>query len=274
MNTDKRRWLLVLSVFICVYLWPIFAVAPGKIHFEEIAAKAHAQPTHHSRRFSGKNADVLRMFTSGGAAVAIGDYDNDGFDDMFVTDSDAGRKSHLYHNNGNFAFAEVTEAAGVGGGNDPLSIVADALWFDYDNDGWVDLLVARFGTPILFHNEHKGRFKDVSGASGLKKFGNTIAVITFDYDNDGKLDLMFGNYFKPENLLDLKTPHVLPNDLDNAVNGGGVTLWKGDGNGHFVETTERAGLSKHTGWTLDIGPGDLNNDGLQDIYLACDYRTD
>ena len=225
------------SVFIRVHLWLItglLALTPiailawnggaAKIRFEEIAAKAHVQPTHHTRVFPGKNGDVLRMFTSGGAAVAVGDYDNDGFDDLFVTDSDNGRKSHLYHNNGNLTFTEVTEAAGVGGGNDPLSIVADALWFDYDNDG--------------------------------------------------KLDLMFGNYFKPENLLDLKTPHVLPNDLDNAVNGGGVTLWKGDGKGHFVEVTAKAGFSNHTGWTLDIGHGDFNNDGLQDIYLACDYGTD
>ncbi len=214
------------------------------------------------------------MFTSGGASVAVGDYDNDGFDDLFVTDSDNGRKSHLYHNNRNLTFTEVTGEAGVGGGNDPLSIVSDALWFDYDNDGWVDLLVARFGMPILYHNEHNGTFKNVTAGSGLNKFGNTIAAIAFDYDNDGKLDLMFGNYFKPENLLDLKTPHVLPNDLDNAINGGGVTLWKGDGKGHFIETTEKAGFSKHTGWTLDIGHGDLNNDGWQDIYLACDYGTD
>jgi hypothetical protein len=246
----------------------------AKIRFTDIAAKAKVQPVHHTRHFNGKAADVLRMFTSGGAAVAVGDYDNDGFDDMFVTDSDNGKKSHLYHNNGNLTFTEVTDAAGVGGGNDPLSIVADALWFDYDNDGWVDLLIGRFGTPILYHNEHNGKFKDVSAASGIKKFGNTIAVVAFDYDNDGKLDLMFGNYFKPENLLDLKSPHVLPNDLDNAINGGGVTLWKGDGKGRFVETTEKAGFQKHTGWTLDIGHGDFNNDGFQDIYLACDYGTD
>ncbi len=246
---------------------------PG-IRFEEIGQKAGVRYIHHTRVFSGKKADVLRMFTSGGSAVAVGDYDNDGRDDIFLTDSDNGKPCHLLHNDGNLKFSEVTEKAGVGKGNDPTSIVADALWFDYDNDGWQDLLVARFGTPILYHNEHNGTFKDVTAASGLNKFGNTIAVIAFDYDNDGNLDLMFGNYFRPVNLLEYKTPNVLPNDLDNAVNGGGVTLWKGDGKGHFVETTEKAGFGKHTGWTLDIGHGDLNNDGLQDIYLACDYGTD
>jgi hypothetical protein len=99
-------------------------------------------------------------------------------------------------------------------------------------------------------------------------------VIAFDYDNDGYLDLMFANYFRPVNLLDLQDPHVLPNNLDNATNGGGVTLWHNTGKGTFVETTDRAGFGKHTGWTLDLGHGDFNNDGLQDVYLACDYGTD
>ncbi len=218
------------------------------------------------------------MFTSGGAAVAVGDFDNDGFDDLFVTDSAEGTTSKLYRNNGNMTFTDVTAKAGVGGGNDPLSIVADALWFDYDNDGWRDLLVARFGTPLVYHNEKNGVFKDVSAQTGLNKFGNTIAVMAFDYDNDGKLDLLFGNYFKPQNLLEpagiQKDPHVLPNDLDNAVNGGGVTLWHAVAAGRWEEVTEKAGFAKHTGWTLDLGHGDFNNDGLQDVYLACDYGTD
>jgi hypothetical protein len=214
------------------------------------------------------------MFTSGGASVAVGDYDGDGLDDLFVTDSATGKPNHLFHNNGNMTFTDVAVAAGVAGGNDPGTIVSDALWFDYDNDGREDLLVARFGTPILYHNEGHGKFKDVTKTSGLNKFGNTIAVIAFDYDNDGYLDLMFGNYFKPVNLLDGKDDHVLPNDLDNAVNGGGVTLWHNTGHGSFVEVTDKAGFGKHTGWTLDLGHGDFNNDGLQDVYLACDYGTD
>jgi hypothetical protein len=246
----------------------------GRIRFEEIGARARARLLHHTRHFHGAKADILEMFTSGGAAVAVGDYDNDGYDDLFVTDSDAGRTCHLLHNNGDLTFTEVTAEAGVGKGNDEHSIVSDALWFDYDNDGRLDLLVARFGTPILYHNEGNGKFRDVTAQSGLNKFGNTIAVIAFDYDNDGYLDLLFGNYFKPVDLFDLKDPHVLPDNLDQATNGGGVTLWHNQGNGTFVDVTAKAGLGRHTGWTLDVGHADFDNDGWQDIYLADDYGTD
>jgi hypothetical protein len=268
----------VSFVFFVVHDVRTRAAGPAVIKFEEIAKRAGVEFHHHTRVFKGRSADVLRMFTSGGASVAVGDFDNDGFDDLFVTDSAEATTSRLYHNNGDMTFTDVTAKAGVGGGNDPLSIVADALWLDYDNDGWRDLLVIRFGTPLLYHNEHNGTFKDVTAQSGLTRFGNTIAAIAFDYDNDGRLDLMFGNYFKPQNLLDVKSieqdPHVLPNDLDNAVNGGGVTLWHGLGNGKWEDVTDKAGFGKHTGWTLDVGHGDFNNDGLQDIYLACDYGTD
>jgi hypothetical protein len=108
----------------------------------------------------------------------------------------------------------------------------------------------------------------------LNQFANTIAVIAFDYDNDGYLDLMFGHYFKPVDLFNLKDLHILPNDLDNAVNGGGVTLWRNTGKGSFVNMTDKAGFGGHTGWTLDLGHGDFDNDGWQDVYLACDYGTD
>jgi hypothetical protein len=268
-----------LSAFVAVLI--ILPLVPRannggivNIRFVEIGAKAGLRNIHHTRVYKGRNADVLRMFTSGGAAAAVGDYNNDGFDDIFVTDSDTDRPNHLFRNNGNLTFTDVAEEVGVTGGNDSFSIVSDALWFDYDNDGRQDLLVARFGRPILYHNEPNGKFKDVSAISGLNKFGNTIAVIAFDYDNDGFLDLMFGNYFQAVSLLELKNPKVLPNDLDNADNGGGVTLWHNMGNGSFIDVTENAGFGKHTGWTLDLGHGDFNNDGLQDVYLACDYGTD
>jgi hypothetical protein len=251
-----------------------FVLANGAIRFEDVTAKAGVKRKHHTRVFKGKSADVLGMFTSGGSSAAAGDFDNDGDDDLFVTDSDEGKPNILYRNDGNFTFTDVTAKAGVGGGNDPLTIVADAIWFDYDNDGRRDLLVARFGTPLLYHNEGDGTFTDVSAKTGMTSFANTIAAISFDYDRDGRLDLVFGNYFKPENLILLKTPNVLPNDLDNAVNGGGVTLWRNLGGGRFEDATKKAGLANAMGWTLDVGHGDFDDDGHQDLYLAGDYGTD
>jgi hypothetical protein len=256
----------------------------SQLKFEEIGTQAGVRFVHSTRKFTGKHkADVLQMFTDGGAAVAVGDYNNDGFDDLFVVDSDTGKPHHLMRNNGDWTFTEVTQSAGVGGGNDALSICGDALWLDYNNDGWLDLLVGRFGTPILYRNEGpdqegKHRFTDVSQAAGLTQFGNTIGMIAFDADRDGWLDLLLGHYFQPVNLLDLKTPHVLPNNLDYADNGGGVTFWRNvplpDGGRGFVDVTQAAGFAHHTGWTLDLGHADLNNDGWQDVYLAGDYGTD
>lgn len=268
---------------------PVGKTPAGEIRFEEVGARAGARLVHTVRKFSGPYADVIGMFTAGGAAAAAGDYDNDGREDLFVTESGAGRPNHLLRNEGTGPdgvprFREVTAKAGVAGGNDPLSIVSDALWLDADGDGWQDLLVARFGTPLLYRNAGDGTFRDETAGSGLDRFANTIAVVAFDYDRDGRLDLLFGNYFKPVNLVEGKDRHVLPDDLDQASNGGGVTLWRNvggkgtgkDGRGwvRFEDATRAAGLAGHTGWTLDVGHADLDNDGWQDVYLAGDYGTD
>jgi hypothetical protein len=258
------------------------------IRFEEIGEAAGARYVHTTRSFGARpKAEVLEMFTDGGAAVAVGDYDGDGWDDLFLTESGAGRPQHLLRNvtgeRGEIAFEEVTEAAGVGGGNEGDSIVADAVWLDYDNDGRLDLLVVRFGTPLLYRNARgegvETRFTDVSQATGLADaFDNSIAAIAFDHDADGWLDLLLGHYFPRHNLMQLEIPHVLPNNLDEADNGGGLSLWRNvageDGKRRFVEVTEAAGLADHTGWSLDLGHGDLDNDGDQDVYVAGDYGTD
>ena len=266
---------LVLVVAVLAGAAPYAALeSSSPIRFEEVGAAAGVRTLHQTRVFRGPYAEVLGMFTAGGAAVAVADYDNDGRDDLFVTSSAEGARSRLFHNDGGLRFSDVTDRAGIGGGNDPQSIVADALWFDYDNDGWRDLLIVRFGTPILYRNGGDGRFTDVTAGSGLTAFANSIAAIAFDYDNDGRLDVLLGHYFAPVNLIDLPTTKVLPRDLDNADNGGGVTLWRNAGAGRFTDVTREAGFAHHTGWTLDVGHGDFDNDGLQDVYLANDFGTD
>ncbi len=280
---------------------PPAGAAPA-IRFEEIGHAAGVDFVHSTRSFGDRHkAQVLEMFTDGGAAVAVGDFDGDGYDDLFLTDSGEGRPNHLlrnlYGDTGKLRFEDVAVAAGVAGGNDAHSIVADGLWVDFDDDGRLDLLVSRFGTPLLYRNLGSSasgaapgspvRFQEVSQAAGLTQFANTISAIAFDYDGDGWLDLLFGNYFRAVDLLDLDTPHVLPDNLDDADNGGGVTLWHNvpaasvpgadgslTGGRAFVDVTAAAGLAHHKGWSLDLGHGDLDNDGDQDVYVASDYGTD
>jgi len=274
---------------------------PPPIRFAEVGERAGARFVHQTRSFGERTkAEVLEMFTDGGAAVAVGDFDGDGWDDLFLVDSGEGRPQHLLRNltgeRGELAFADVADAVGVSGGSGADAIVADALWLDYDNDGNRDLLLSRFGTPLLYRNLGPGdgdgagsgsgtdagalpRFADVSAAVGLAgAFDNTIASIAFDADGDGWLDVLLGHYFPPLDLLNLETTHVLPNNLDQADNGGGLSLWRNvaaEGGGRrFVEVTEKAGLAEHTGWSLDLGHGDLDNDGDQDVYVAGDYGTD
>jgi hypothetical protein len=263
------------------------ATAPAAaIRFVEAGAVAGARVPHHLRVFPGPHADVLGMFTSGGAAAAAGDYDGDGRDDLFVTASALGATHRLLRNEGPGPdglprFRDVTAAAGVGGGNDARSIVADALWFDADGDGRQDLLVARFGTPLLYRNRGDGSFEDATAGSGLDTFANTLAAIAFDYDRDGRLDLLLAHYFRAVDLLaePIADRRVLPDDLDQATNGGGVTLWRNvgvaaGGFARFADVTREAGLAAHTGWTLDAGHGDFDDDGWPDLYLANDYGTD
>jgi tetratricopeptide (TPR) repeat protein len=258
--------------------------ADTAVRFEEVSQAAGINFIHRTRRFGGPKAEVLEMFTHGGAAVAVGDYDGDGDDDLFVTDSALGAQNRLWRNDspigGPVRFVEVEGALGLSGGNDAHAIVADALWLDYNNDGNLDLYVGRFGAPLLYRNlgGSPPRFEEIAQAVGLDLFGNTIGTVAFDADGDGYLDLMLANYFAPIDLTRLETSSVLPNDLDRADNGGGVTFYRNvalpDGGRGFRDETRRAGLADLRGWSLDIGHADLDDDGFQDVYVAGDFGTD
>ena len=160
-----------------------------------------------------------------GMGVAIADYDNDGYEDVFVTSYGGNR---LYHNNGNCTFTDVTQKANVGGSGWSSS----AAWVDLDNDGLLDLVVARYvkwdwddmwcgehregyrgychpdvfeAIPMLvYHNDGKGHFTEVSHKLGLDKPAKALGIAIADYDRDGRIDLYIANDSMPEFLFHQK----------------------------------------------------------------------
>ena len=249
------------------------AGAPVQPGFEDITAKAGVANAHHNRKFENPYAHIMAGYTALGASAAAGDYDGDGFDDLFVTDSSIDGRNHLYHNNGNLTFTDVAAQAGIDSGNDASNASADSVWLDFNNDGRPDLFVARFGKSQLYQNLGGGKFKDVSRAAGIDRYLNAITAIAFDYDHDGYVDLFVGAYFSPVNLFKPDTPKFFPESFETANNGGGVIVFHNNGNGTFTDVTEKVGL-KTSGWTLDLGHADANNDGWDDLYVACDFGTD
>ena len=241
--------------------------------FEDITQKAGVSYKHTNRSFENPYARIMEGYTALGAAAAVADYDGDGFEDIFVTDSKVDGKNHLYHNNGNLTFTDVAEQAGVANGNDEQNASADALWFDYNNDRRPDLLVVRFGHSQLFENLGRGKFREVTRRAGIDQYRNAITAVAFDYDHDGYADLFVGSYFQPINIFQPNSPRFFPESFETANNGGGVTVFRNNGDGTFTDVTAKVGI-KLSGWTLDLGAADANNDGFDDLYVAADFGTD
>ena len=246
--------------------------AEGK-WFQDVTKEAGVNHKHTNRVFDNPYAKIMAGYTALGASAAVADYDGDGYDDVYTTDSKLGGKNHLYHNNHNMTFTDVAEQAGVADGNDAQNAMADALWFDYNKDGKPDLLLIRFGHNKLYENLGGGKFRDVTKKAGLYRYSNAITAIAFDYDRDGQVDLFVGSYFQPINIFKPDSPRFFPESFETANNGGGLTVFHNNGNGTFTDTTEKAGF-KLSGWTLDLGHADADNDGFDDLYIACDFGTD
>ncbi len=203
-----------------------------------------------------------------GMGVAIGDYDNDGYQDLFVTNYG---RNILYHNNGNGTFTDVTEKAGVDGGDWSVS----AGFFDFDNDGHLDLFVTRYmdwdmarskacggswhtycppaefpvTTSILYRNRGDGTFEDVSEKSGISALkGRALGVAFADYNNDGFIDIFVAN------------------------DGMQQYLFHNNGNGTFSECALDSGVALSADGKPLSGMGavfqDYDNDGLADILVT------
>lgn len=149
----------------------------------------------------------------------------------------------------------------------------DAVWGDYDNDGHLDLYVVKWGWNILYRSNGDGTFVDVTDEAGVGDRGNGNAAIWLDYNDDSFLDLYVGNYFRNVHLWSLKDAHQMHEDFETARDGGPNVLYKNNGDGTFTDVSAELGVDD-TGWTLDVGAADYDNDGDQDLVLANDFGQD
>jgi hypothetical protein len=201
-----------------------------------------------------------------GSGLAVGDYDNDGHEDIYFLNEHG--PNALYRNRGDGTFEDVTTKAGVALG-DRVSV--GATFADYDNDGWADLFVTSTrGGNVLFHNRGNGTFEDVTAKAGVSHVGHSQTPVFFDYDNDGNLDLFVtntarwttdvfdftgGNFEGKADLASLATSPVEFN-----------ILYRNNGNGTFTDVTASAGLYGR-GWAGDVAVFDYDDDGFLDLFV-------
>jgi enediyne biosynthesis protein E4 len=215
--------------------------------------------------------------------VALFDYDGDGYLDIFFTngahlpglikDSDK-FSNHLYHNNHDGTFTDVTERAGLRG--EGYTVGAAAA--DYDNDGHMDLYVTGYNRNFLYHNNGDGTFTDVTekaGVTGVSISGKKlwgIAAAWVDYDNDGKLDLFVTNYLDWSfgNSKVCGAPGKRLSCSPTFYKGEPNILYHNNGDGTFTDVSDSMGISQHISKGMGVAIADYNDDGWMDIFVAND----
>jgi tetratricopeptide (TPR) repeat protein len=258
-------------------VWP----SPATPLFTDVTAAAGITNRHHKPILDHQLDNIMSWVSSVGAAAAAVDYNNDGWIDLYVTDSRQGFPNHLYRNNGDGTFTDVAPQAGLAFVNtEEKGVSTDCVWGDYDNDGWPDLFLVRWGVNSLFHNNGDGTFTEVTEKLFRKRDGspgtdwaNGCAAIFLDYNLDGRLDIYVGNYFDAFDLWHLKTTRIMHDDFEKARNAGHKFFYRQNADGTFTEVARELGLDD-PGWTLSVGAADLNNDGWPDIYCANDFGPD
>jgi len=201
----------------------------------------------------------------GNNGVAAGDFDNDGFNDLYVCQP-AGLPNRLYRNRGDGTFEDVTEKAGVG----VLDNTACALFADFENKGRQDLLVVCGNGPLLFLNQGDGTFSIKRDAFKFQHppAGTFTHAAVADYDRDGRLDIYFCLY---SYYLGLDQYHY-PVPYFDARNGPANFLLHNEGDATFVDRTEAAGLNvDNNRYSFACAWGDYKSNGLPDLYVANDF---
>ena len=201
----------------------------------------------------------------GNSGLAVGDFDNDGLDDLYVCQP-AGLPNRLYRNRGDGTFEDVTEQSGVG----VLDDTACALFADFENKGAQDLLVVCAGGPLLFLNQGSGKFSLKPDAFKFARppQGTFTHAAIADYDRDGRLDIYFCLY---SYYVGLDQYHY-PVPYFDARNGPPNFLLHNEGNATFTDRTEAAGLNvENDRYSFACAWGDLKADGSPDLYVANDF---
>jgi hypothetical protein len=256
--------------------------APGAksaIRLEDATAKSGIDFTH-----SFGSAKLGSLLEGTGSGCVWFDYNNDGLPDLYVL---SGRPlddsmhpyplkdkpqppphNHLYRNNGDGTFTDVTEKAGL----DPDMYAIAVTAADYDNDGYVDLLVTGYGKTTLYHNNGNGTFTDVTGKAGIKVDGWAISSTWLDYDRDGCVDLFVGRYVKFDpgyHKYYAADNYPGPLDYEGETN----KLFHNNCDGTFTDVTDKSGIGAYIGRTMGVTAADFDGDGWTDIYVAND-RTE
>jgi enediyne biosynthesis protein E4 len=248
------------------------AMARYGFSLQEVSRAAGIDFVHQAPVLDSKLDGIMPEVASMGASVSIVDYNRDGWPDIYVTNSAIGSKNHLYRNNHDGTFTDVAEQLGIADVNQPgTGVSMGAVWGDYDNDGYEDLFLIKWGRPELFHNDHGEHFTRVTDQAGLPPWINANTAVWFDYDHDGKLDLFVGGYYPEDvNLWHLHNTRMMPNSFEYADNGGRKYLFHNLGNGHFEEVSAKVGISSRR-WALACAAADLSGTGYPDLFIANDY---
>ena len=258
-------------------------VKTGPIVYEDMAAKAGLTKWHHVMGTPEKRY----ILESIGSGVALLDYDNDGWLDIYLVNGSTqaavdGKAmpphAALFHNNHDGTFTDVTAKAGVGNDRWGFGVAVG----DYDNDGWPDLYVTNFGRNRLYHNNHDGTFTDVAEKAGVA-LGNWSTGATWgDYDGDGRLDLFVPGYVHYDLKSQMSDTDALPLSFcsyrgvrtycgPRGLPGESDHLFHNNGDGTFTDVSEKAGVSDKAGYYgLSSVFIDVNDDGKLDLLVAND----
>jgi len=254
------------------------AAEPAQIRFENRQKQSGVNFV-----LNNGTTDDKPMLDGAPGGVALLDYDNDGYLDIFFTNgahipgfTKDGPQfyNRLYHNNRDGTFTDVTLKAGVQG--EGYSMGAAAA--DYDNDGWTDLYVTGYNRNFLYHNNGNGTFTDVTehagvsgkGPDGKKLWGVSAAWV--DYDNDGRLDLFVTNYidWNTENSRVCGPPGKRLSCPPSLYNGEPNILYHNNGDGTFTDVSASTGIANQIGRGMGVAIADYNGDGWMDIFVAND----